>query len=1398
MIIYQRNIEERILIKLEEENGSWNISKYYDKNTFFIVEKNNNHSSIINIGFCMLNGEHFKITEEGKNRKFKYENNRLYIEHEIPEDNIYCILEGGFGNQLFMIFNIIALAIKYNKTYNVSYNENYTTSYYKNKNVVRKSNRYYKTLQNINDKKMNNTILNNYNKYFEPEYTYTNIELLPKINYKIEGYYQSYKYFWDYKDEIKKHIVIDESIMNDIRNKFNKFNKKIISIHIRLGDYLLNADYHPIPSISYYKQALSYYNLVDYQIILFSDDIELAKKKLEPLNITYIDANTINENDEYQFYMLCLSDIKICANSSFSLMSCYLSDIYKFKEDAEYIFPHKWFGKTGPKYNINDLIPNTDNYKIINTDEVYGIFLIATGKYINYLDIIVPNIKEKLLHNTKKILFITTDNIEYISKFNYLLDETYHIVVNYTKCRGFPADTLYRFKYFLDFKNKYFNFNGITNIINTNYLIFMNVNLHIKKDISYIPFTTNLFFTQHPGCAIQNMELLFDTSVELRSNLTCYIDKNKIQDKTYICGGFNGGKTTSYLEMAYLINKNIIKDDNNELIAKWHDESYLNWYRLQLDKTEYDILNYLYCCCEKYDSNTYINIIHKDHLKVRYNNNMYINYTSDLNTDILRYMYYIKQYDKDVTIPILNNKYFLSSRQGLLSNFERIDLDSEGFKGGHIDIINNIEYDLILDYNFLKTFITRLHVQYEDIVFKKKYNNHIVIHISDDFHLYRRTLYEYCNKNNDKQFIVVFHSNKYINDKVWDNINNIEIINFKNDEEKIIMCSLLSNHVFYNLNDVYVILFMGKLKWDNIGEINWLYNKTTVNINQTQFIKYNFNVNLISIELNPGFSFIIRARNEILNVKYCLRSLEPILTLFPQSEIIFVDNNSIDKTYDIAKTILSKYTNVKVLRYNVPIPPCGEEHKRVIKDNIKLSLGEYYKWCYSFGSRYNVIKWDCDFICNIQNLIEMIHKYNLDTFSGNISVWFSGLQLFMYNNEPLLDNDSYFLYNEPRIHSKLNGFEYKNSPDLLWETPYTDYLIKNETNNNSYHFGFPTGYYIIRMLERNNKVKKIRNISNNLYKYIDYVYESNKSEIIRYNFKKNKIVYDILQYQLRTTIKPVFFEIKNVNNILKQNNLRNMDKRDTKIIKLIKSIQDNTYEKHNITKNMYLQNKLQTINNEITVCVLILTCDKYKHRLTNIKKQLVNVKYKYYFLEASEKYNKTYIDNNRLIVNCDECYENLPKKVLLAYEYLYNNTNYDYIIKMDDDTIINENKLQEMIDNRFYNLDYIGSKAGGGVDKKWHFGKCKNKKLNNKPYWNKYIGDWCGGGFGYILSRSSISLLIKAENYKYIWNEIYEDKAIGDILRKENIKPQFEFLPNLKITKKVGFTDDDYIFISSH
>ena len=131
---------------------------------------------------------------------------------------------------------------------------------------------------------------------------------------------------------------------------------------MRLTDYIEFKDFHYNCPFEYYKTALSKYNLDEYQIFLFSDDIKLANEKLESLNLNIINANELFENDEDQFYMLALSNVRVCANSSFSLMTCYFNEIFNFVDDCEYIFPEKWFGPKGPDYNIYDLIPN-DNYK---------------------------------------------------------------------------------------------------------------------------------------------------------------------------------------------------------------------------------------------------------------------------------------------------------------------------------------------------------------------------------------------------------------------------------------------------------------------------------------------------------------------------------------------------------------------------------------------------------------------------------------------------------------------------------------------------------------------------------------------------------------------------------------------------------------------------------------------------------------------------------------------------------------------------------------------------------------------------------------------------------------------------------------------------------------------------
>jgi|SaaInlStandDraft_6_1057023.scaffolds.fasta_scaffold07222_2 hypothetical protein len=259
---------------------------------------------------------------------------------------LYTKMVGGLGNQLFMFFNLISLAKEYNMDFDVCFDKNYK-KHHPSEN--------YSLFKNIKFNELSNEELKDYEIYQEPEFKYNKI-LLDNKNYHIKGYFQSYKYFIDYKDEIKKYIYIDNDKISKIKNIFNSYGKKILSIHMRLADYIEFKDYHYNCSIEYYKHALAKYNLDEYQMILFSDDFQLANSMLKDLNLNYINSNELFENDEDQFYMLALSNVSICPASSFSLMSCYFNEIFNFVDDCEYTFPEKWFSERGPKYNIYDLI----------------------------------------------------------------------------------------------------------------------------------------------------------------------------------------------------------------------------------------------------------------------------------------------------------------------------------------------------------------------------------------------------------------------------------------------------------------------------------------------------------------------------------------------------------------------------------------------------------------------------------------------------------------------------------------------------------------------------------------------------------------------------------------------------------------------------------------------------------------------------------------------------------------------------------------------------------------------------------------------------------------------------------------------------------------------------------
>jgi len=154
-------------------------------------------------------------------------------------------------------------------------------------------------------------------------------------NTDVCGYFQSEKYFVDYRNQLLNEFTFNNNVYNkalDIRS-LSKF--PAISIHLRLGDYVTAQDCHPICSLEYYTEALKLLP-DDILIYVFSNDIPQAIEFFKPMNRKIV---FVEDTDKYiDMCLMTMCDYHIIANSSFSWWGAWLSNSKKV------IAPARWFG----------------------------------------------------------------------------------------------------------------------------------------------------------------------------------------------------------------------------------------------------------------------------------------------------------------------------------------------------------------------------------------------------------------------------------------------------------------------------------------------------------------------------------------------------------------------------------------------------------------------------------------------------------------------------------------------------------------------------------------------------------------------------------------------------------------------------------------------------------------------------------------------------------------------------------------------------------------------------------------------------------------------------------------------------------------------------------------------
>jgi len=168
----------------------------------------------------------------------------------------------------------------------------------------------------------------------------------------LNGYFQTEKYFKHCEKELRNILMFNVSILDIATNcVIPKTDLELVSIHMRVGDYIGLQEFHPILTSEYYSKALETFIDKDYHFIVFSDNIEYAKSMLgDQDNLTY----SINNSTEVDMCAMSLCHHNIIANSSFSWWAAWLNN----KEFKKVVAPRNWFG---PAYShsTKDLYPES-------------------------------------------------------------------------------------------------------------------------------------------------------------------------------------------------------------------------------------------------------------------------------------------------------------------------------------------------------------------------------------------------------------------------------------------------------------------------------------------------------------------------------------------------------------------------------------------------------------------------------------------------------------------------------------------------------------------------------------------------------------------------------------------------------------------------------------------------------------------------------------------------------------------------------------------------------------------------------------------------------------------------------------------------------------------------------
>jgi hypothetical protein len=237
---------------------------------------------------------------------------------KVPSKNLTIQVCGGLGNQMFEISTAFAYAKKHGLRFAVD------------KSTLKDSSGTMPTYWKTTFQKLSHLDYDDKNKKItESGFLYQELDD-PKDNTELIGYFQSDKYFIEYREEL-----LDLFMFEKIPLPFNT-EKENVSLHVRRGDYVGHS-LHTNQTVEYYERAVEQFSK-DVRLVIFSNDIEWCQSNFNfKQEMFFINDPNLKDTDE--MYLMSKCDHNVIANSSFSWWGAWMNKSDKNKVIA----PKQWF-----------------------------------------------------------------------------------------------------------------------------------------------------------------------------------------------------------------------------------------------------------------------------------------------------------------------------------------------------------------------------------------------------------------------------------------------------------------------------------------------------------------------------------------------------------------------------------------------------------------------------------------------------------------------------------------------------------------------------------------------------------------------------------------------------------------------------------------------------------------------------------------------------------------------------------------------------------------------------------------------------------------------------------------------------------------------------------------------